>query len=68
MRVSRPAQALLQIRRVMHGIDADVPLEHMRALDDQVRWNIRKERIVMQLAATFAMLATALVGRLEMRD
>jgi putative ABC transport system permease protein len=53
-------QVFQQIRRVMRGIDSDLPLESMRTLDEQVRRNIRNDQIVLQLAAAFAILATAL--------
>lgn len=55
-----PAGTVAQIRRVMHGIDPDLPLEDLRTLDDQVRMNIRNDRMVLQLAAAFAILATVL--------
>jgi predicted permease len=53
-------QMVQQIRRVMRGIDADLPLENMRTLDAQVRRSIRNDEIVLQLAAAFAILATLL--------
>jgi ABC-type antimicrobial peptide transport system permease subunit len=49
-----------QIRRAMAGIDRDLPLEGFRSLDETVRRNIRSDRMVLQLAAVFAILATAL--------
>jgi putative ABC transport system permease protein len=55
-----PAQMTPQIRRVMRALDADLPLENLRTLDEQIRFNIRNDRIVLQLAAAFAILATAL--------
>jgi putative ABC transport system permease protein len=55
-----PDQVFPQIRRVMRNIDADLPLENMRTLEQQVNRNIRNDRIVLQLAAAFAILATAL--------
>jgi predicted permease len=53
-------QMFQQVRRVMRGIDPDLPLENLRTLDQQVRLNIRNDEIVLQLAAAFAILATAL--------
>jgi predicted permease len=53
-------QMFQQVRRVMRGIDSDLPLENLRTLDQQVRRNIRNDQIVLQLAAAFAILATAL--------
>ncbi len=54
------AQVVPQIRRVMHRLDPDLPLEDLRTLDDQIRLNIRNDRLVLQLAAIFAILATVL--------
>ena len=47
-----------QIRRVMHELDPDLPLESLRTLEEQVRRNIRNDRLVLQLASAFAILAT----------
>jgi predicted permease len=55
-----PGGTIAQIRRVMHGLDPDLPLEDLRTLDDQIRINIQSDRIVLQLAAAFAILATLL--------
>jgi predicted permease len=52
--------AVPQIRRVMAGLDRNLPLEDLRTLDDQVRRNVRNDRLVLQLAAAFAALATVL--------
>ena len=61
VRSALPAkQMALEIRRVMAGIDRDLPLEGLRTLDEQIRLNIQTDRIVLQLAAVFAVLATAL--------
>lgn len=48
------------IRRAMASLDADLPLEEFRTLDDQVRTNIRSDRMVLQLSGVFAALATLL--------
>jgi len=55
-----PAQTIPQIRRVLASLDHDLPPENMRTLDEQVRKNISSERLVLQLAAAFAVLATLL--------
>jgi ABC-type antimicrobial peptide transport system permease subunit len=49
-----------QVRRVMHAIDPDLPLEDLRTLDQQIHLDIRQDQMVLQLAAVFAFLATAL--------
>ena len=53
-------QMIPQIRRVMGQLDRDLPLQDVRTLDDQVRQNVSQDRIVLQLAGIFALLATAL--------
>ena len=55
-----PSQMLAQVRRVMASLDPDLPPENLRTLDDQIRLNIQSDRLVLQLAAAFAFLATAL--------
>jgi putative ABC transport system permease protein len=53
-------QMVPAIRRVMASLDRDLPLEDLRTLDQQIRLNVIEDRIVLQLAAVFAVLATAL--------
>jgi ABC-type antimicrobial peptide transport system permease subunit len=55
-----PARMFGQIRRVMSTLDRDLPLENLRTLDDQIALSIQSDRLVLQLAAAFAVLATAL--------
>ncbi len=49
-----------QIRRVMASIDRDLPLQGLRPLEEQIALNVRQDRIVLQLAASFAIVATLL--------
>jgi predicted permease len=61
VRSALPARQMIpQIRRVMASLDRDLPAENLRTLDDQIKLNIQSDRIVLQLAAAFAILATAL--------
>jgi putative ABC transport system permease protein len=53
-------QMVPQIRRVMASLDRDLPLQDLRTLEEQIRQNVTQDRIVLQLAAVFAALATAL--------
>jgi predicted permease len=53
-----PAQVIPQVRGVMASLDGDLPLQDLRTLEDQVRRSIRSDRLILQLAATFAILAT----------
>jgi putative ABC transport system permease protein len=51
---------IAQVRRVMHAIEPDLPLEDLRTLDQQIHLDIRQKQMVLQLTAVFAFLATAL--------
>jgi putative ABC transport system permease protein len=53
-------QVAPQIRQTMKSLDPDLPLEEFRTMEEQVRMNIRSDRLVLQLSAAFAMLATML--------
>jgi predicted permease len=53
-------QMIPQIRRVLASIDRDLPPEDLRTMKQQINENIRNDRIVLQLAAVFAVLATVL--------
>ncbi len=48
------------LRQAMTGLDPDLPLENLQTMEAQVRDNIQADRIVLQLAAVFAFLATGL--------
>ena len=54
------SQMVSQMRRVMASIDRDLPPENLRTMEQQISQNIQSDRIVLQLAATFAILATVL--------
>jgi predicted permease len=61
VRTALPGKQMVPaIRRVMASLDRDLPLEDLRTLDEQIRLNVIEDRIVLQLAAVFAVLATAL--------
>jgi ABC-type antimicrobial peptide transport system permease subunit len=53
-------QTYSELRRVMTAIDPNLPLQNLWTMEDQVRSNIMADRIVMQLSALFALLATVL--------
>jgi putative ABC transport system permease protein len=55
-----PAQMIPQIRRALAAIDRDLPPDDLRTLDDQVKLNIQSDRLILQLTAAFAILATVL--------
>lgn len=54
------AQTAAQIRRVIAGMDPDLPVESMQTFESRIRDNIRGDWITMQLASAFALLATVL--------
>ena len=61
VRSALPAEQLApQLRRTIAAIDPDLPVEELRTMAEQVRRNIRRDRLVFQLASAFAILATAL--------
>lgn len=49
-----------QIRAVMAALDRDLPLADLRIFDEQIRRSVRGDRLVLQLAAAFAFLATGM--------
>jgi predicted permease len=55
-----PSQILAGIRRVVLTLDPSLPPMSLRTLEDQIRLNIQTERLELQLASTFAILATVL--------
>lgn len=55
-----PEQISNQIRRVITAIDADLPVEGLRTMQEQVQRSIQSDRLVLQLASAFAVLATLL--------
>jgi predicted permease len=55
-----PAAVVPQVRAVMASLDRDLPLGGLRTLDEQVRQSVRSDRLVLQLAAVFAFLATGM--------
>jgi predicted permease len=61
VRSALPAEPMVpQIRKVVQSIDSDLPAEHLRTLQAQIDDNIQTDRGVLELAAAFAVLATAL--------
>jgi predicted permease len=54
------AQMVQQVRGMMSRIDRNLPAMELRTLDDTIRQNIRNDRLILQLAGTFAGLATVL--------
>ncbi|HWR50019.1 MAG TPA: ABC transporter permease [Bryobacteraceae bacterium] len=55
-----PEAVMAQVRKTLHGIDPDLPLEELRTFEEQVSRNIRMDRLILQLSAVFSILATLL--------
>jgi predicted permease len=53
-------QVFAQVRQVARSLDANVPLEGFRTMEDQVDGSLCRERLLFQIAVTLAVLATAL--------
>ncbi|MCW5966196.1 MAG: ABC transporter permease, partial [Bryobacterales bacterium] len=65
VRGTLPTEAMMaQVRRTMSGIDANLPLEPMRTVEEQLRITTHNDRVIVKMAASFAVLATllAIVG------
>jgi predicted permease len=55
-----PDRVMAQVRRVARSLDPSLPADELRTMEDQVRRNVFIDRLVLNLSATFAGLATAL--------
>lgn len=55
-----PHQTMIDIKTVMATLDRDLPVQGLRTMEDQVRRSIRSDRMVLQLTAVFALLATSM--------
>jgi predicted permease len=61
VRSALPAEQMVSsVRKVMANIDRDLPAENLRTMDDQIRRDVRTDRVILELAGTFAALATLL--------
>lgn len=55
-----PVRLFAQVREAVRAVDADIPLEDLRTVGDQVRLSIAGDRQTFQLAGFIAVLITAL--------
>jgi predicted permease len=61
VRMALPPGAMIpQIRKLLARLDRTLPAQDLRTLDEQVSLSITNSRMVVQLAAAFAILATVL--------
>ncbi len=59
---TRPEQAFLAIRRLVHELDANLPVYEMRTVEEQVENSLVTERLVAALSTAFGILATLLAA------
>jgi ABC-type antimicrobial peptide transport system permease subunit len=57
-----PRSVMRAIPQVVKGLDANLPVEDLKTLDQQVRENVVLDRLISTLSAAFAILATALAA------
>ena len=63
VRTSLPPEQLLRtIPNVLRTIDADLPLEELKTMPQQIRENVFMDRMISLLSASFAVLATLLAA------
>jgi ABC-type antimicrobial peptide transport system permease subunit len=55
-----PGRTIPQVRKLVGSLDANLPVEGLQTLDKRIQDNLFLDRVVLQLAAAFAILATAL--------
>ena len=57
-----PAQLLRAIPDVIRRLDPNLPVEHLKTLEQQVKDNVVMDRLISMLSAAFAVLATLLAA------
>jgi predicted permease len=57
-----PEQTFSSIRRVVSGLDPNVPISSMKTLEDQQEQSLITERLVASLSSAFGILATVLAA------
>ena len=61
VRTALPPDVMIpQVRKLLTRLDRTLPAQDLRTLDEQISLSIANSRIVVQLAAAFAILATVL--------
>jgi len=61
VRSALPAKQIVsQIRQTIASLDRDLPVDQLRTMDDQVKRSLMSDRMVLQMSAAFAILATIL--------
>jgi predicted permease len=57
-----PGAVMRQVRPVMERLDANLPVQRLTTMEEQVRQNTFLDRMISTLAASFAVLATLLAA------
>ena len=57
-----PVQTLRQIPPLVKRLDADLPVEELRTLPEQVKQNVSLDRMISTLSTAFALIATLLAA------
>ncbi len=57
-----PAQTMPAVRRAVARVDAELPVDDLKTMPQQIRDNIFVDRFITVLSAAFALLATLLAG------
>jgi ABC-type antimicrobial peptide transport system permease subunit len=57
-----PEQLMPSINSVIARLDANLPVENLKSMDQQVRENVFLDRMITTLSASFAVLATILAA------
>jgi len=57
-----PSQIMTQITPLVNRMDADLPVDNLKTLEDQVKENVFLDRLISTLSAAFALLATVLAA------
>jgi predicted permease len=58
----KPEEFLASIPKALARLDADLPVEQMRTMEQQVRENVFEDRLISTLSSAFAVLATILAA------
>jgi predicted permease len=56
------ASRVAEIRKAVTTVDHDLPIDRITTLSEQVSGNLRQDRLIMWLAATFGLLAVGLAS------
>jgi predicted permease len=57
-----PSHIMTQITPLVNRMDADLPVDNLKTLEDQVKENVFLDRLISTLSAAFALLATVLAA------